>query len=312
MTTRWAIDANIIIQQGTARLISGCVEATGGQLVVPEEALRLAIRKSHEPTERRARRIIQRVLDPEHYSSAQRREIIIQCGIAIRNAFADWATNETKRNDGLWTLAPDSLTAQTITQSLFTAGIARPSTHIGIEEDAQCVGQALAAGCRWIASHNLGVLTADLDPWLAHEQAQGRLEESANPFITTVDKAIETMMGESAERLAALAWELGRPDDRQSAEKLPARLSDAVRFVQALDNGGATRTAERLSPIIHEKADPERLHNRLETHGCLGAVERTRGAFGRFAKAARQAQASAIDAARSDPSYPEQEEWDRS
>ena len=292
MTTRWAIDANIIMQQGTARLISGCVEASGGQLLVPERALTLAKAKSYEPAQRRARHILQHLLNPGDVTPAQLREVTIACTVAIRNAFANWATGETDCNGGVWSFAPETPTSESITASLYAAGIARASTQSGIE-DADAVAQALAADCRWIASHNKYALSDDLVPWLAHEQAHGRLEHASNPFICSVDTALETMVTDH-EHLAAIAWELGRPDNEDAAQNLAARRDNATRFVEALHDGGATRNAERLAPIIHRKADPQRLDERLSALGHTGTLERTRAAFRRLANATRQAQQNAI------------------
>lgn len=95
-----------------------------------------------------------------------------------------------------------------------------------------------------------------LVPWLAHVQAHGRLEHASNPFICSVDTALETMVTDY-EHLAAIAWELGRPDNEDAAQNLAARRDNATRFVEALHDGGATRNAERLAPIIHRKADPQ-------------------------------------------------------
>ena len=296
-TERWAIDANIIVQPSTVRLIAGSVEATQAELLVPERALELATAKHFAIARRRASRVIEHELNPEHYTAAHLRETTITCTVAIRDAFATWAGTETYRNDGLWTLAPDCEQAKRITASLFAAGIARASSHLGIEEDAQAVGQALAAQCRWIASHNLTILSDDLVPWLAHEQAHGRLTQAANPFICSVDTALHTMLKGDYEALAAIAWELTRPDSTTDAKDLTARRNHATRFVRALRDGGAVHTAEHLAAMIHSRANPEALHERLSDHGYAGKLDRTRSSFQRFATSTRTAQSTVIDAA---------------
>ena len=69
-------------------------------------------------------------------------------------------------------------------------------THI--EEDADVAAQALDAGCRWIASHNLDLLQGPaFERCLTDEQAQGRLRatghidpSSSNPFTTNRARAL--------------------------------------------------------------------------------------------------------------------------
>jgi len=309
---RWAIDANIIMQQGVSRLLSGCIEITGGQLLVPERALTLAETKFFPSAERRARRIVDNIQNPEEYLPGELRELTIGCTVAIHNAFATWARDEPQRNDGVWTIAPDSATTRTITASLLAAGIARPSTHSGVEEDAHVAAQAFAAGCRWIASHNLSVLTEDLVPWLAHEQAHGRLEHAANPFICSVDTALRTMMEDDHEGLAAITWELGRPDDDTVARDLEARLANATRFVRSLRSGGATNTADHLAPIIHIRANPDELHWRLSARKYIGSLERTRAGFRRLATTLRQATRSVLEPPRDDSAHRTSTGWERS
>ena len=300
---RWGIDANLILQQAIGRLVSACVESTGGELLVPERALNLAETRYFTPAQRRARRVIEWELDPTQYTPAELRELQIACSLAIHGAFGNWAGEETQRNDGIWTVAPDTEAARTITASLLAASIAQPSGQPNpVEEDARVAGEALAAGCRWIASRNLGMLSDDLNAWLAHEQAYHRLPHASLPFICSADTAVADMTERNEDRLAALAWEVTRPNDNARARNFDQRLKTAMRFVRALHRGGATGTAEHLAAIFHRRTDPQQLEHRLVSWGYRGTLERTRTGYDRLATATRRAQREALDAALPDQS----------
>ena len=122
---RWAIDANIIVQSSTVRLIAGSVEATQAELLVPERALELAAAKHFAIAGRRASRVIEHALNPEQYTATHLRETTIACTVAIRDAFATWAGTETHLNDGLWTLAPDCEQAEALHERLSDHGSRR-------------------------------------------------------------------------------------------------------------------------------------------------------------------------------------------
>ena len=320
MTTdmRWAIDSNIIIQQSTGRLISGCVEATRGSLLVPERALTLAKTKYREIANRRAHRVIEfdPDLDPNQLRPEERRELAIQCALAIQTSFSNWASAETQRNDGLWALAPDTTASATIAVSLYEAGIARTGEISRVGEDAEVAAQALADGCRWIASNNLGFLEPEkLKRWIAHEQQHGRLDQADTSFICSIDTAIEQMCGpredsSATTKIAAIAWELNRPSGDHAARNLGQRIKSAIRSVRALHDSGATETAERMRTYFHKRVDPNEVHRALAACGYTGTLERTRTAYGRLATTTRQAQETILAGYR--PQWPNVNEWDRS
>ena len=125
--TDWAIDANIVMQQTVRRLLGACVEYTNGRLFVPERALALACTHYRSIARRRARRITRwdAQFRPESRAPASRDELIVARAIAIQRSFADWASTEPHRNDGLWAVAPATAESLRIAQRLFVAGIAR-------------------------------------------------------------------------------------------------------------------------------------------------------------------------------------------
>lgn len=297
--TNWAVDANIIMQQGVRRLLSACVEYTNGRLFVPERALALASTHYQSIARRRARRITDwnAASGTGGEAPANRDELIVARAIAIHRAFANWASTEPQRNDGLWALAPATAESSRIAQRLFVAGIAREGRSTHIEEDAEVAAQALDAGCRWIASHNLDLLQgAPFERWLAGEQAQGRLRAASAPFVCAIDDAIDQMLDTEdktsigRETLASLGWEVTRPDNPDAALDTRARMRTIQRFTDALHEGGAVRSAKFVNEIIgHGHADPERVRATLERRALRGTIERTRGAEQRQVRASRAA-----------------------
>ena len=295
--TNWAIDANIIVQQGVRRLLGACIEYTGGRIFVPERALALACAHHRPMARRRAKRITKWNIRNrlESYAGAQRIEIVAARTVAIDRAFAQWANAETLRNDGLWTLAPATDESSYIVERLFGAGVAREGSDTRIEEDASVAAQALDAGCRWIASHNLDMLQGEaFRRWLVHEHEQGRLLTARSPFVCSIDDAIDQMLDITREPsfgqeiLAGLAWEVTRPNDAEAARDTNARLRTLDRFTDALDRGGAVRSAALVNDIL-ENTEPERIGAVLERHALQGAIERTRTAEHRHALASRTA-----------------------
>ena len=137
--TDWAIDANIVMQQAVRRLLGACVEYTNGRIFVPERALALACTHYRSIARRRARRITRwdTPSRPESRAPASRDELIVARAIAIQRSFADWASTEPQRNDGLWAVAPETAESIRIAQRLFVAGIAREGRGTRIEEDAE-------------------------------------------------------------------------------------------------------------------------------------------------------------------------------
>ena len=297
--TNWAIDANIIMQQGVRRLLGACVEYTNGRLLVPERALALACTHYQSIARRRARRITDwnATSGTEGQAPANRDELIVARAIAIHQAFANWASTEPQRNDGLWALAPATAESSRIAQRLFVAGIAREGRGTHIEEDAEVAAQALDAGCRWIASHNLDLLQgAPFERWLAAEQAQGRLRTASAPFVCAIDDAIDQMLETESETpigretLASLAWEVTRPNNPDAARDTHARLRTIQRFTNALHEGGAVRAARFVNEIMTQgHADPEGIRSTLARRSVRGTIDRTRAAEQRQAHASRAA-----------------------
>ena len=130
--TDWAIDAHIVMQQAVRRLLGACVEYTNGRIFVPERALALACTHYRSIARRRARRITRWDTSsrPESPAPASRDELIVARAIAIQRSFANWASTEPQRNDGLWAVAPATAESICIAQRLFVAGIAREGTAI--------------------------------------------------------------------------------------------------------------------------------------------------------------------------------------
>lgn len=297
--TDWAIDANIVMQQAVRRLLGACVEYTNGRIFVPERALALACTHYRSIARRRARRITRwdTPSRPESQAPASRDELVVARAIAIQRSFADWANTEPQRNDGLWAVAQATAESIRIAQRLFVAGIAREGRGTRIEEDAEVAAQALDAGCRWIASHNLELLQgAPFERWLAGEQAQGRLRTASAPFVCAIDDAIHEMLGTEdesptgRETLAGLAWEVTRPDNPNAARDAGARIAGLKRFTEALHHGGAVRSAKALEEMLTRgQTDPAKLGTKLEQRNLRGSIERTRAAERRQVQAERAA-----------------------
>ena len=297
--TNWAIDANIVMQQAVRRLLGACVEHTNGRIFVPERVLALACHHYKSIARRRARRITRwqdEVLSTPAMT-AERDELIVTRALAMQHAFSGWANAELQRNDGLWASAPATLESQRIAQRLFISGIARGGHAARIEEDAEAAAQALDAGCRWIASHNLDMLQgAPFERWLTDEQTQGRLRNASAPFICPIDDAIHQMLGTEHEApagrelLAAISWELTRPDHPDRARDTAARLAGLERFTEALHQGGAVRSAAALDAVLGAGTNnPDGLRADLERHELHESLGRTRAAERRQVRAEREA-----------------------
>ena len=174
-TNDWALDTNYAMQQGVRRLISGCVEAAGGRLWLPERVLTLASDHYTRLARKRAERITKHregagTPTPGRYTLAH---ITAERTIAIADAFVEWAQNETMRNDGLWSLARGNHQTRVLSQRLFIDGIAQGGHENLVEEDAHVAAEAMHAGCRWISSNNLHMLRGELfTQWLDAEQAR--------------------------------------------------------------------------------------------------------------------------------------------
>lgn len=160
------------------------------------------------------------------------------------------------------------------------------------------------------------MLSSKLERWIEHEQRHGRLEHADTSFICSTDDAIEQMFGPPSDdpgtaQIAAIAWELIRPNDEVASQDLPTRLRTSLRFVRALRSGGATETAERVRTYFHRHANPERVHHELTAYGYTRTLERTRTGYGRLATTTREAKQEVLGAARPDwPNMPNQ--WNRS
>ena len=299
--TRWAIDANIFMQQATRRLVCGTIEYRRDELLIPERALLLARLVYDDLALKRAQRITEH--DERHGitpGTGAYNALVARRASAILENFAAWTETEPPRNDGAWQVASDTQAAKQTAQALRLARVARRGTWTPIEEDAHVAAQALANGCRYIASHNLARLDDEtFRLWLAEQQAQGALLGAANPFVVGVDQALNQLLdiertdGQGHERVTALAWELTRPDHQAAARNIQARLATVQRFAAALHNGGAARTADAIRQVLHLAKDhPERMNALTATHNLYGRVERTRAAERRLVAGERHALAN--------------------
>ena len=300
MTTNdWALDTNYAMQQGVRRLISGCVEAADGRLWLPERALTLASDRYSRLARTRAARITEHREGAETpaRSRATLDDITIERTLVLTDTFATWAQAETLRNDGLWSLAASSAHTRRLTQRLFIAGIAQEGHADTAEEDAHVAAEALSAGCRWISSNNLHMLQGKLfTEWLGVEQAQGRLTGARSPFILRADEAIAELVertGLDAEKhhaVAAIAWELSRPNDASVRADTNARMRQAQRFATALERGGAPIAAGDIRETIRQcDRDATLMNATLESLGLTGVLERTRAGEERQVTAEREA-----------------------
>ena len=164
-------------------------------------------------------------------------DLVVERSVALTRAFARWAVEETRRNDGLWSLARTTPDTERTAQRMFVAGIARAGEDGTAEEDAHVAAEALEAGCRWIGSKNLNMLQGEpFTKWVADEQAKGRLLQARTPFIVPPDQAIHMLLDElplaeaDDHRVAAVAWELSRPNDPVAAADVGARATRLLRF----------------------------------------------------------------------------------
>ena len=264
---------------------------------MPERALALACIHYRSIARRRARRITEwnDADRPDTQSPSRPRRADRRSKPCPAPGVVDWAHGETRRNDGLWSLAPATAESGRIAVRLFVAGIAREGRATHIEEDADVAAQALDAGCRWIASHNLDLLQGPaFERWLTDEQAQGRLRAASAPFVCAIDDAFDQMLEtesecpDGREALASLAWEVTRPDNPDAARDTEARIRTVRRFTDALNGGGAVRAARFIHNILRDgRNDPERLRSRLERRGLHHVLDRTRTAERRQVHASR-------------------------
>ena len=299
---RWAIDANVAMQQGVRRIIAGCAEFSGDELLIPHKVLELVPTRYRRLARTRARRITVFAAKEASATSANTRAsteeieaLAAMRTLALADAFAKWASDETQRNDGLWTLAPESARGELLVEKMIQAGIAR-AEDANAEEDAIVAGQAIAAGCRWIASNNLDILGgAAFDRWLSHEQGgDDQLASVGVPLVLGPDEAIETILSrhydypEDRRLLSAIAWELARPN---VAERMTGaqRVDNLERFANALQAGGAPQAARSIQITLDEtRREPETTARLFEGFNLAGALERTRGAEHRQVNAERE------------------------
>ena len=295
----WALDTNLAMSQAVRRLISGCVELAHGRLWLPERALVLMTTRYAKLARTRATRITEHGegADPFGPDADALDDLVVARSVALTTAFARWATEETRRNDGLWSLARATPDTERTAQRLFVAGIARPTEDGTTEEDAHVAAEALEAGCRWIGSQNLDMLQGEpFTRWVAGEQAKGRLLHARTPFIVPPDQAIEMLLeethlaGTDEHRVAAVAWELSRPNSPAAAADVGARATRLLRFANALEGGGAAFTAARIRSSLRQRGgDGAALAALLERRDLAGRFGRTRDAEDRQVGAERPA-----------------------
>ena len=224
-------------------------------------------------------------------------DLVVERSVALTKAFARWAVEETRRNDGLWSLARATPDTERTAQRLFVAGIARAGEDGTAEEDAHVAAEALEAGCRWIGSKNLDMLQGEpFTKWVAGEQANGRLLHARTPFIIPPDQAIHMLLeethlaGADEHRVAAVAWELSRPNDPIAAADVGARATRLLRFANALEGGGCAFTAATIRKTLRQsRNDGDALAALLDGYDLAERFDRTRGAEDRQVSAEREA-----------------------
>ena len=300
---RWAIDANVAMQQGVRRMIAGCAEFAGDQLLIPHKVLELVPTRYRRLARTRAKRIVAFGATKGTVEAAAGRPpteeaeaLAASHTLAMARAFADWAAAETRRNDGLWALAPESEQGELVVEKMIQAGIAR-AEDASAEEDAVVAGQAIASGCRWIASNNLQVLGGiAFDRWLATERMRELALASADvPLVLRPDEAVNTILSryhdhpEDRRLLSAIAWELIRPDEGSRIEGTQ-RVETLERFANALEAGGAPQSARSIRITLDETGREAQVTARLlERFGVEGRLQGCRGAERRQVEAERRA-----------------------
>ena len=295
----WALDTNLAMSQAVRRLVSGCVELANGRLWLPERALVLMTTRYAKLARTRATRITEHGegADPFGPDADALGDLVVERSVALTRAFARWAVEETRRNDGLWSLARTTPDTERTAQRMFVAGIARAGEDGTAEEDAHVAAEALEAGCRWIGSKNLNMLQGEpFTKWVVGEQAKGRLLHARTPFIVPPDQAIHMLLDESPlaeaddHRVAAVAWELSRPNDPVAAADVGARATRLLRFANALEGGGLAFTAARIRQSVRQsRNDGDALAALLDGYDLAGRFERTRDAEDRQVGAERDA-----------------------
>ena len=293
---RWAIDANIAMQQGIRRLISGCAEFAGDELVIPVKVLELIPTRYRRIARTRAKRITKFTGGRNAPTTEEIETMAATRTIGMSRAFAEWASNETRRNDGLWTLAPESARGELIVERMIQVGIARIDASATAEEDAIVAGQAIAAKCRWIASNNLEILGGEIfERWLENERTMDEELASADvPLVLRPDEAINTILArhydqrEDRRLVTSIAWELCRPNDPGSMNP-KQRIDNLERFANAIEAGGAAQAARAIRITLDAtKRAPEPTAKLLEARNLGGLLERTRRAEERQASAERE------------------------
>ena len=147
-TVHWALDTNLAMSQAVRRMVSGCVELANGRLWLPERALVLMSTRYAMLARTRATRITEHGegADPFGFDADALDDLVVERSVALTRAFARWAVEETRRNDGLWSLARATPDTERTAQRLFVAGIARAGEDGTAEEDAHVAAEALEAG----------------------------------------------------------------------------------------------------------------------------------------------------------------------
>ena len=259
-TKRIALDTTVLVQNAVRRMLAGVQEYAGGEVFLPEEAVR------------EAGKVYARVIGAGTLREVQwtigktgphtREEMVEEAVRRTRRrteGFRRWLGSEPLRNDGIY-----------IRESI-REGTERLAEEISVQIDGGrtagekpngdplVIAQALEAGAELVTTWNMERLVGeDLDEVIERGKAKGRWPDAAMPFVRTADQAVRTRLtGATREErdaeICRIIHALTRPADpvKRTAQRLKVAMA---RYAAALERSGMTEAGGALERATTKRA----------------------------------------------------------